>query len=147
MSSPMRTTAGSRSISSYMACLMASRKVTWVIAAGLMLASLAAVAMGYRAAFRAVLLAITAAFAAFFAGAFAWRPLLLARDASSAEAASLACFSVSPKWIGALPPPDAFPLPKPFTVQTAATLDFGGVTSEIGRSHFGATLWQSSPVQ
>ena len=27
------------------------------------------------------------------------------------------------------------------------TLDFGGVTSAIGRSHLGAILWQSSPVQ
>src|SRR5262249_59619036 len=33
---------------------------------------------------------------------------------------------VSPKWIGAVPPPEPLPDPKPSTVQTAGILDFGG---------------------
>src|SRR5262249_26514478 len=44
---------------------------------------------------------------------------------------------VSPKWIGAIPPLDPAPAPKPSTVHTAATLDFGGVASDFERSHFG----------
>jgi hypothetical protein len=45
---------------------------------------------------------------------------------------------VSPKWIAALAAD--LPDPKPSTVQTGLTLDFGGVTSEMGRSHFGLIL-------
>jgi len=40
----------------------------------------------------------------------------------------------------------AFADPNPGTVHTAVTLDLGGVTSAIGRSHFARILWQSSPV-
>src|SRR5229473_8654943 len=49
--------------------------------------------------------------------------------------------------IGAFTPPEPLPDPNPATVQTALTLDLGGVTSATGRSHFARILWQSSPVQ
>ena len=51
-------------------------------------------------------------------------------------------------WIGgAFTPPEPLPDPNPATVQTALTLDRGGVTSATGRSHFARILWQSSPLQ
>src|ERR1044072_1650902 len=53
MSSPINTTAGSRSISSYMACLMASRKVTFGAAAGFMSVFFGGRSHDYRRAFLA----------------------------------------------------------------------------------------------
>src|SRR5882757_9305972 len=123
----MRTTLGSAAISSNMAWRMASRKVIG--------------AMGYLRAFpRATDLAgadfLAAGFAAGFAGDF------VLTEGSSAGAGC-----VSPKWMGAFSREAVFPRPKPSTSQTGSTLDLGGVTSEIGRSHLGRILWQSSPVQ
>src|SRR5258708_9403007 len=54
---------------------------------------------------------------------------------------------VSPKWIGAFSREEVVPRPKPWTIQAGSTLDLGGVTSAMGRSHLGRILWQSSPVQ
>src|SRR2546430_3757366 len=68
--------------------------------------------------------------------------------ASLPASAGIVCaVCVSPKCIGAFAPPEPLPDPNPGTVQTASTLDLGGVTSAIGRSHFARILWQSSPVQ
>src|SRR5580692_490770 len=86
---------------------------------------------------------VTAAFADFFTAGFApYFPGALPPLAGISMV-----FFVSPKWIGAFAPPELLPDPNPATVQTALTLDFGGVTSAIGRSHFAWILWQSSPVQ
>src|ERR1700688_161400 len=122
----MSTTLGSAAISSNMAWRMASRKVIG--------------ATGYLRAFpRTADFAgadfLAGGFAAGFAGDFVF--------ASGSSAAGC----VSPKWIGAFSRGEGLPRPEPSTVQTGSTLDLGGVTSVIGRSHLGRILWQSSPVQ
>src|ERR1700688_3832939 len=118
----MSTTLGSAAISSNMAWRMASRKVIG--------------ATGYLRAFPR---AADFAGADFLAGGFA-AGFFFASGSSAAGC-------VSPKWIGAFSREEVLPRPKPSTVQTGSTLDLGGVTSEIGRSHLGRILWQSSPVQ
>src|SRR5450755_747872 len=153
-SSPSSTTAGSRSISSKIACLMASRKVTgspWVTDpfADNFLFS----AMAYLRAFPAEALAdfLKLGLALDFAGALlSYFAAVLPEDFAApfvttfagffgASLASLSANSsaggVSPKWIGAFFPPELFPSPKPATFQTAATLERGGVTSALLRSH------------
>src|SRR5882762_7323994 len=95
----------------------------------------------YLRAFREALAA--AAFTVFFAATFA----AIFADGFRSLAAFSTAGGASPKWIGAFAPPEPLPDPNPGTAQTAATLDFGGVTSAIGRSHFARILWQSSPVQ
>jgi hypothetical protein len=97
--------------------------------------------MGYLRAFpRAADFAgvdfLAGSFAAGFAGDFVF-----------AVGSSAAAGCVSPKWMGAFSRDDVLPRPKPSTIQTGSTLDFGGVTSAMGRSHLGRILWQSSPVQ
>src|SRR5271166_2182993 len=122
----MSTTLGSAAISSNIAWRIASRKVTG--------------AMGYLRAFpRAAGFAI----AGFLAGGFAAD---LAGDFPFAEGSSADGW-VSPKWMGAFSREEVLPRPKPSMVQTGSTLQFGGVTSAMGRSHLGRILWQSSPVQ
>jgi hypothetical protein len=74
--------------------------------------------------------------AGFLAGDFAAG---FARDFVLAVGSS-ATGCVSPKWMGAFSREDVLPRPKPSTIQTGSTLDFGGVTSEMGRSHLGQIL-------
>src|SRR5579885_171580 len=134
-SSPSSTTAGSRSISSNRAWRIASRKVIWVAFDS----GAFAWVMIYLRAFRDA--AATTALAIFLAGDFPFGASLRSGPAAARWG------WVSPKWIGDALPLVLFPAPKPGTVHTAATLDFGGVTSAMGRSHLGRILWQSSPVQ
>src|SRR5580704_10125732 len=210
----MRTTDGSRSISSYIDCLMASRKVTCagasppLLEAAFFAGAVEVFAMDYLRPFFAAVFA--AGFFADLAGGFAadffaadptigattfaiffrtgatflkaglaagflpvpfFEPFfafgsdfgVALRDGfitssvttssgvsgesfSSTSLRSSLC-AVSPKWIGATPPPELFPRPNPSTTQLASMLALGGITSDLSRSHFGAILWQSSPVQ
>jgi hypothetical protein len=96
--------------------------------------------MGYPRAFPR-----TAGFggADFLAGGFA--VVLLTDFVFAAGSSATGC--VSPKWMGAFSREEVLPRPKPSTIHTGSTLDFGGITSAIGRSHLGRILWQSSPVQ
>src|SRR6516225_1682131 len=113
----MSTTLGSAAISSNMAWRMASRNVTGAIA--------------YLRAFpRAAVFAATDLLPVF-----------------PEAAGSCTADGVSPKCIGAFSREEDLPRPKPSTNQTGSTLDLGGISSAIGRSHLGRILWQSSPVQ
>ena len=135
-SSPISTTRGSAAISSNSACLIASRKVMGAIATS---SPFRAPLISRQLFFLATVFA--AGFGSFFIGVLALAaglsPLQGFRESAPCRQNESAQFSRE----------ELFPRPKPSTVQTGSTLDFGGSNSLTSRSHFGCRSWHSGPVQ